>query len=152
MKKKKYLLKMKEKRKEVSCDVTLDIINYLFVLTYLNFELQDANLDAKWKEMGRNQKKRAALRKKMKEALSCGDGPDDADGREEEEINIVEELSENSEEEDETQPPHGNEKSGANVNEDEGEESSDDEEYSHSRFLLETRDRVLGLGRGRLED
>ena len=124
----------------------------LFLPTLTSSELQDANLDAKWKEMGRNQKKRAALRKKMKEALSCGDGPDDADGREEEEINIVEELSENSEEEDETQPPHGNEKSGANVNEDEGEESSDDEEYSHSRFLLETRDRVLGLGRGRLED
>ena len=94
---------MKEKRKEVSCNVIFDIINYLFVLTYLNFELQE-----------------------------------------------LEELSENSEEEDETQPPHGNEKSGANVNEDEGEESSDDEEYSHSRFLLETRDRVLG--RGRLED
>ena len=38
-KKKKYLLKIKEKRKEVSCDVIFDIINYLFVLTYLNFEL-----------------------------------------------------------------------------------------------------------------
>ena len=155
-KKKKYLSKMKEKRKEVSCDVTFDLILlticFVFVLTYLNFELQDANLDAKWKEMRRNQAKRAALRKKMKEALSCGDGPADADGLEEEEINIVEELSENleEEEEDDIQSPHGNEKAGADVNEDEGEESSNDEEYSHSRFLLETRDRVLG--RGRLED
>ena len=124
----------------------------LFLPTLTSSELQDANLDAKWKELRRNQKKRAALRKKMKEALSCGDGPAEADGLEEEEINIVEELSENleEEEEDDIQSPHGNEKAGADVNEDEGEESSNDEEYSHSRFLLETRDRVLG--RGRLED
>ena len=35
---KKYRLKIKEKRKEVSCNILFDIINYLFVLTYLNLE------------------------------------------------------------------------------------------------------------------
>ena len=85
----------------------------------------------------------------MKEASSFEDGPADADGLVVEEINIVE-NSARGEEEDEIQPSHGDEKSDADVNKDEGEESSDDEEYSHSRSLLESRDRVLG--RGRLED
>ena len=53
-------------------------------------------------------------------------------------------------EEDENQTSHGGEKSDVDVNVDEGEESSDDEEYSHLRVLRETRDRVLG--RGRMED
>ena len=84
----------------------------------------------------------------MKKALSHEDGPADADGLVLEEINIVKNSARG--EEDETQPSHGDEKSDADINKDEGEESSDDEEYSHSRSLLESRDRVLG--RGRLED
>ena len=83
----------------------------------------------------------------MKEALSFEEGPADADGLVVEEINIVE-NSARGEEEDEIQPSHGDEKSDADVNKDEGEESSDDEEDSHLRSLLESRDRVLG----RLED
>ena len=83
----------------------------------------------------------------MKEASSFEDGPADADGLVVEEINIVE-NSARGEEEDEIQPSHGDEKSDADVNKDEGEESSDDEE--DLRSLLESRDRVLG--RGRLED
>ena len=85
----------------------------------------------------------------MKEASSFEDGPADADGLVVEEINIVD-NSVRGEEEDEIQPSHGDEKSDADVNKDEGEESSDDEEDSHLRSLLEPRDRVLG--RGRLED
>ena len=83
----------------------------------------------------------------MKEASSVEEGPADADGLVVEEINIVD-NSARGEEEDEIQPSHGDEKSDADVNEDEGEESSDDEEDSHLRSLLESRDRVLG----RLED
>ena len=72
----------------------------------------------------------------------------DADGPGEEEIDtVVDKSTERStrgeEVDEEIQTPSG-EKSGADVNEDEGEESSDDEEYSHFRVLLETRDRVLG--------
>ena len=84
----------------------------------------------------------------MKEASNFEEGPADADGLVVEEINIVDKSARG--EEDEIQPSHGDEKSDADVNKDEGEESSDDEEYSHLRSLLESRDRVLG--RGRLED